>query len=163
MNTPHLHLIVNHLPILFPVVGISVMLCAWIFKADILKRMAYGIFILSALATIAAVTSGEGAEETLEHMAGIDERYMHAHEEKAEIFAVLIYILGAAGLLGIFLNLKKFSFERMYAIGVTLFAVVCMFFAQQTATTGGEIRHSEIRKDQILLPAGNPGELDDDD
>lgn len=108
MNGAHWHLVLNHLPIIIPMVGLLVMVFGLLLKSEILKRAAYSIYVLGALTAIAAFFTGEGAEEVVEKINGIDERFIKSHEEVAEIFAVL-------------------------------------FYAKETGTTGGEIRHTEIR------------------
>lgn len=91
MNQAHYHLVVNHLPIIIPIVGFVVLIGGVAVKLEIVKRTAYFIFILGSLATIAAMATGEGAEEAVEHIEGITEGMMHEHEERAEVFALLSY------------------------------------------------------------------------
>lgn len=150
MNDAHYHLILNHLPIVFPVVGLLVMIGGYIFRSDIVKRTALLIFVFGALVTIPAFLTGEGAEEVVEQIQGIDEDFIELHEEAAEIFAIASYILGAVSLLGFWANYKQRSFAGAVAIIATIAAIVVLFFAQQTGTTGGEIRHTEIRADNVL-------------
>ena len=145
MNDAHIHLVVNHLPIIFPVVGIMVMLIGLIFKSDAVIRTAYFIFVVGAIATIGAMVSGEGAEEIVEKISGISENYIETHEESAEVFAILSYALGVLSLIGFWVNYSKKSFSSTVSIIVLLFALVVMYFGKQTGTTGGEIRHTEIR------------------
>ena len=101
MNGAHWHLVVNHLPIIFPIVGVIVMITGLISKSEAVKRTAFMIFILGALASIAAMTTGEGAEEIVEKINGVTENYIESHEETAETFALLSYILGSISLLGL--------------------------------------------------------------
>jgi len=145
MNGAHWHLVVNHLPIIFPVVGVIVMITGHISKSEAIKRTAFMIFIFSALAAIAAVNTGEGAEEVVEKINGVSENYIKIHEEIAETFAVLSYILGGISLLGLWASFKQKSFSSIISIATLIFALVVLFFAKQTGTTGGEIRHTEIR------------------
>ena len=49
MNGAHWHLVVNHLPIIFPIVGVIVMITGLISKSDAVKRTAFMIFIIGAL------------------------------------------------------------------------------------------------------------------
>lgn len=91
MNGAHWHLVLNHLPIIIPMVGLLVMVFGLLLKSEILKRAAYSIYVLGALTAIAAFFTGEGAEEVVEKINGIDERFIKSHEEVAEIFAVLFY------------------------------------------------------------------------
>jgi uncharacterized membrane protein len=164
MNQAHLHLMVNHLPIIFPIVGIIVMGIGLLSKSEIVKRTAYFIFILSATAAIVAMTSGEGAEEVVEEINGIDENFIKTHEEAAELFALLLYVLGGLSIIGLWASMKQKSFSGIVSVVVTLFAAVVLFFAKQTGTTGGEIRHTEIRTGVIAPGMENQNiEKGDDD
>jgi uncharacterized membrane protein len=163
MNEAHFHLVVNHLPIIFPLVGIIIMLTGQFAKSEAVKRTAYMIFALGALATIAAMTSGEGAEEIVEKIGGISEDYIKTHEESAEVFALLAYILGGVSLLGLWISFKQKVFSGIFSICVLLFAVIIMYFAKQTGTTGGEIRHTEIRSESSMLAPGDVKSVEDDD
>lgn len=145
MNGAHWHLVVNHLPIIFPIVGVIVMITGLISKSEAVKRTAFMIFILGALASIAAMTTGEGAEEIVEKINGVTENYIESHEETAETFALLSYILGSISLLGLWASFKQKTFSNIIAIVTLVFAFVVLFFGKQTGTTGGEIRHTEIR------------------
>ena len=62
MNQAHFHLLVNHLPIIVPIIGVVVLLSGIIFRSEIVKRVAYFVFIIGALATLPSMLSGEGAE-----------------------------------------------------------------------------------------------------
>jgi uncharacterized membrane protein len=149
MNGAHWHLVVNHLPIIFPIVGLMVMITGFISKSDAVKRTAFMIFIFGSLAAIAAMNTGEGAEEVVEKINGVTENYIQSHEETAETFAILAYVLGGISLLGLWASLKQKTFSPLISIGTLIFAFVVLFFAKQTGTTGGEIRHTEIRNHSV--------------
>jgi len=70
MNDAHFHLLVNHFPILMPIIGMLLLLGGMIFKSEAVKRAAYFTFLVGAIATIPSFSSGEGAEEVVEHMGG---------------------------------------------------------------------------------------------
>lgn len=148
MNEAHWHLVVNHLPIIFPLVGVIVMVIGLISKSEAIKRTALMIFIFGALGAIAAMTTGEGAEDVVEKIRGVSENYIETHEETAEIFAILSYILGGISLLGLWASFKEKSFSNILNSITLVFAFVILFFGKETGTTGGEIRHTEIRKQQ---------------
>jgi uncharacterized membrane protein len=164
MNEAHFHLVVNHLPIIFPIVGIIVLITGLISKSEAVKRTAYLIFTIGAFTAIVAMTSGEGAEEVVEKISGISENYMETHEETAKTFAILSYILGGISLLGLWASFKQKTFSNFISIGVLAFALVVLFFAKQTGTTGGEIRHTEIRNGNSVPTLDNDNhEKEDDD
>ena len=145
MNDAHWHLLLNHLPIIFPVIGLLIMFGGFIFKSEIVKRTSYAIFILVAILTVPVFATGEGAEETVENLKGIDEKFIKIHEEVAETFAFLSYILGAISLIGFWANFKKKSFSNIISSLTIIFSLVVLYFAKHAGTTGGEIRHTEIR------------------
>lgn len=164
MNGAHLHLVVNHLPIIFPIVGVILMVTGLISKSESVKRTAFMIFILGSLAAIAAMFTGEGAEEVAEKISGVTENYIKSHEETAEIFAILSYILGGISLFGLWSSFKQKSFSSIFTIGTLIFAFVVLFFAKQTGTTGGEIRHTEIRSGNSFPSyENNKSKKDEDD
>jgi uncharacterized membrane protein len=145
MNGAHYHLVLNHLPIIIPIVGLLVLIGGFIVKSEIVKRTAYCIFILGAITAFAAIATGDGAEDVVKHIDGISKNLIHAHEEKAEVFALLSYVLGLSSIVALWSNWKKKSYANYIALPIIAYCFVILYFAQQTGTTGGEIRHSEIR------------------
>ncbi|MBW7870235.1 MAG: hypothetical protein H3C39_04150 [Flavobacteriia bacterium] len=145
MNELHLHLAVSHLPIVFPIVGVIVMITGLIIKSEAVKRTAYLIFILGALAAFAGIVTGEGAEHGMEEISAAAESFIEHHEDTAKLFLTLSAILGVISIIGVWASYKKKSFSGGWAIGTLIFALVVLFFAKNTGTTGGEIRHTEIR------------------
>ena len=71
MNDTHYHLIVNHLPIVGLLIGILVLIAGLVFNKTEVKLTALGILIFSAITSIAAFYTGEGAEDILENLEGI--------------------------------------------------------------------------------------------
>ena len=163
MNGAHWHLVVNHLPIIFPIVGVIVMITGLISKSEAVKRTAFMIFVFGALAAIAAMNTGEGAEEVVENINGVSENFIESHEEAAETFAILSYILGGISLLGLWASFKQKSFSSRISIATLIFAFVVLFFAKQTGTTGGEIRHTEIRSGNNIPASENKNAEEDQD
>jgi uncharacterized membrane protein len=159
MNGVHWHLVVNHLPIIFPLVGVIVIVTGLISKSEAVKRTAFMIFIIGALSSIAAMSTGEGAEEIVEKISGVTENYIKSHEETAETLALLSYILGGISLLGLWASFKEKTFSGLVAVVTLVFAIVVLFFAKQTGTSGGAIRHTEIRSGDSV-PATEKGDDD---
>lgn len=148
MNGAHFHLVVNHLPIIFPIVGVILMITGFVSKSEAIKRSAFMLFVFTSLATIVAMKSGEGAEEVVEHIQGVDHHFIHEHEEIAELFAKLSLALGVISLVGLWASFKQKSFSTILALIVLIYSFVVIFFAKETGTSGGEIRHTEIRENK---------------
>ncbi len=145
MNQAHFHLVLNHIPIILPGVGLLVMLAGYMLNSEIVKRTAYSIFILGAIITIPALLTGEGAEEVVEKVQGIDKQFIKNHEHVADTFAILCYILGGISLAGLWASWKQKPISKLIGLVTIVFCMVVLIFAKQTGTTGGEIRHTEIR------------------
>ena len=162
MNEAHVHLITNHLPIIIPFIALVVLLIGLFSKSDAVKRTAFFLFILGAIATYPAFESGEEAEEIVEHLAGVNHDLIHDHEEKAELFMVLSYLLGALSVVGLWANWKKKKFAPIVSYITILFSIVVLYVAKETGTTGGEIRHPEIRPTFKKAPESKKEEHDED-
>ncbi len=136
---------VNHLPIMGTVFGIVVLLSGYVLKNPIMKRTALGIFILSYFGILAAHFTGEGAEEIVEEIPGISKKLIHQHEDLAAIFGWSLFAVALLSLVAFYLDFKnKYSSKILYLL-VMASAIVTIWFAKQTATSGGEVRHTEIR------------------
>jgi uncharacterized membrane protein len=162
LNGVHWHLVTNHLPIILPIVGVIVMVTVLVSKSEAVKRTAFLIFILGAFASIAPMTTGEGAEEVVEKISGVSDNYIGSLEEAAETFAILSYVLGGVSLLGLWASFKETTFSNIVTIATLVFAFLVLFFCKQTGTTGGEIRHTEIRSGNTV-PAGENNKAEKDD
>ncbi len=162
-------MVLNHIPIILPAIGFLVMLGGYVLKSEIVKRTAYSIFILGAIITIPAFLTGEGAEEVVEKIQGIDKQFIKNHEHVADTFAVLCYILGAISLIGLWANWKQKPINKIIGLSTVFFSLAVLVFAKQAGTTGGEIRHTEIRGQSVdgnintLMPENAKKEWKDSD
>lgn len=145
MNDAHLHMVVNHFPIIGTILGLGILIGGLIFKNDSIKNTAYCLFIVAALFSFASMNTGEGAEEIAEKLPDVTDQIIHVHEEAAEKLALVLYFLGAISIVGLYLNVKKNAKANLVSFLALTVAAVGVFLAQQTGTTGGEIRHTEIR------------------
>jgi uncharacterized membrane protein len=151
MNDAHLHLIVNHFPIIGSIFGLGILISGIFLKNNSLKNTAYVIFIVAAIFGLFSMNTGEGAEEIVEDFPNIGKNIIHEHEELAEKFVVFLYATGLLSILGLIANIKKHSKAAIVAYAVTGAALISVFFAQQVGTSGGEIRHTEIRPNATAI------------
>ncbi|MBI1837337.1 MAG: hypothetical protein HYR91_08745 [Flavobacteriia bacterium] len=151
MNGAHFHLVVNHLPIIIPMAALIVLIVGFIVKSEAVKRTSYFLFLISAICTIPAFTSGEGAEELAESLPEVTDHLIHEHEEKAESFALFSYALGVLSLISLWASWKKQQFAKWLSYFILLLALVVIIKGREVGTTGGEVRHTEIRKGFVSL------------
>ena len=145
MNDAHLHMVVNHFPIIGTIFGAGILLAGILFKNNTVKNVAYVLFVVAAVFAAVSMATGEGAEEMVEDMPTVGHDIIHEHEEIAEKLALSLYVLGVVSLFGLYANIKKISQAKLAAILTLVISVIAIYFAQLTGTTGGEIRHTEIR------------------
>lgn len=145
MNDAHLHMVVNHFPIIGTILGLGILIAGLVLKNNTIKNTAYCLFVVGAIFSLASMATGEGAEEIVEEMPSIGHQIIHEHEEMAEKFALVMYVLGAISIVGLYMNVKNNAKANIVSFLALTVAAVGVFLAQQTGTTGGEIRHTEIR------------------
>ncbi len=150
MSDIHLHLVLNHFPLIGLAIGTLVLLFGFLLKKGQIKATALGIFIFSAIMTIVVNYTGEGAEHAVEKLPGISEQYLETHEDAAELFLIMMLILGWISLVTLFLAIKKMKLAVYGYILVILLVIATVFAAKDVGTSGGEIRHTEIRPDGTI-------------
>jgi hypothetical protein len=110
------------------------------------------MFIFSGLFAFFAFSTGEGAEEVVEELKRSHD-LMHEHEEAAETFALLSYVLALFSIVAFWFNWKKHPFKDLSMYIVLLISVTVIYFSFPTGQTGGEIMHPEVNN-SFKVPAG---------
>ena len=77
MDATHLHLLLNHFPIIGTLLGVGVMLYGYVTSSDQVKKVALWTWALMALIAIPVYLTGEPAEEAVEGLAGVSESLIH--------------------------------------------------------------------------------------
>ncbi len=145
MNDAHLHMVVNHFPIIGTIFGLGILITGIVMKKNVIKNVAYVLFCISAIFGFASMYTGEGAEEIAENLPSVTDQIIHEHEEMAEKLALVLYVLAGISLVGLFLNFKNHAKASLVSYLAFVIALVAVFLGKQTGTTGGDVRHTEIR------------------
>lgn len=151
MNDAHLHMIVNHFPIIGTILGLLVLIGGIYFRSISIKNTSYFLFIIATVFTVFSMATGEGAEELVEDMPSIGHEIIHNHEELAEKLAIVMYLLGVVSVIGLITNINNHAKAKFFSYAILVIAVVAVFLSVKVGTSGGEIRHTEIRPDAVLL------------
>ena len=145
MNAVHLHLMVNHLPVIgTPLVGL-LLLWGLIRRSREVTRVAVGAALILAALSYPVFLTGEPAEDRVEDSAWLQERMVHDHEERAEVALIAVLLTGLVAGVGLWQS-RRGKPVPMATAGITLagLAVSAGLFGW-TALAGGRIRHEEIR------------------
>ena len=82
-------------------------------------------------------------------MPSVGKQIIHEHEEIAEKFAIIMYATGFFGLLSLFASYKKYRFATLFSYITLALALIAGVLTKSVGTSGGEIRHTEIRSNSI--------------
>jgi uncharacterized membrane protein len=146
MNEAHLHMVVNHFPIIGTILALGILIAGLILKNHTVKNTSYVLFIIAAIFGALSMGTGEGAEELVKNMPNVGWEIIHEHEEIAEKLALLLYVLGLLSIIALYLNFKKNIKEKLVSFFILGIGVISLFLVQKVGTSGGEIRHTEIRE-----------------
>lgn len=155
MNDAHLHMIFNHFPIIGSIFGFCILLAGIVLKNKSIQQTAFVLLIISAVFGLLTMRTGEGAEEIAENL-GASHDIIHEHEEIAEKFIILLYLTGAVSLIALIASIKNHSKAKTLAFITMLLALGSSILSKPVGTSGGEIRHSEIREGFTASEKNNP-------
>ena len=161
MNDAHLHMVVNHFPIIGTIFGLGILVTGMILKNNSVKNTAYILFAVAAIFAAFSMGTGEGGEELVEDMPNIGHQIIHEHEEIAEKFAVILYVTGFFGLVSLFTSYKKYRFATLFSFITLALAIVAGVLTKSVGTSGGEIRHTEIRTNIISTTGAEQNTVDE--
>lgn len=144
MSIVHLHLLLNHVPVVGTLFALLLFAAAVLLPRAVSIRFALGFSAALALVAVAVYFTGGAAEEAVEKLAGVTERAIEQHEEAAELSTIAISIFGTLSLAALVIY-RKGQVPRW--VGAAGFAgtVVLSALMGWTANLGGQIRHTEIR------------------
>ena len=144
MSLTHLHLLLNHFPVIGTIIGIALLGFAVARRNSDLTKTTLGLFAALGVITVIVYFTGEPAEEAIERLPGFSEAITERHEEFALIATIVLASFGALALSALAVFRGK-SIPR----SVTLFSLVLALASGAvmgyTAMLGGQVRHTEIR------------------
>jgi uncharacterized membrane protein len=152
MSTVHLHLLLNHVPVIGMIIGICLLAWALFRKDQGLARATLGLFAILAVVALATFLTGEPAEEAVEGLAGVTEGSIERHEEAVLLATIALGVLGTLSL-GALVWLRRRPLTRRVMALLLVVALVPAAAMAWTANLGGQIRHSELRAG---TPAADP-------
>jgi hypothetical protein len=144
MNTAHLHLLINHLPIIGSMIGCLVLAYAIWSKSFHTKIASYVILIISSVGAVITYLTGEEAEEVIEKVQGISKNLIDQHEDFSLVALIALIITGVFSLFGLFATIRKIHLSGTIANITLIISIISFGIIARAGYTGGQIRHSEI-------------------
>lgn len=145
MNSTYLHLVLAHFPIIGIIIGVVILSYGLFYKKNILIKTSFVIFVACALMAIPVFLTGDGAANVVKNLPGVSEKLIKIHEELAEKVIWFIEVLGVFSLIGLFLAFKADKRFKTVCVIILIFSLTTSVLIIKVGSTGGQIRHSEIR------------------
>lgn len=143
MNGAHLHLALNHAPVIGSVVVSAIFVVALVRRSREIAWLGYWGQIAVGAAAIVVYLSGNAAERVVSELPGVD-RALIGHHQVIAVVAMIVAVLAAlAAAIPLTLDL---SANRAVLIGFLVLSLLVDSAFAVTANAGGIIRHPEIAR-----------------
>jgi uncharacterized membrane protein len=143
MSPHHLHLIVNHLPVVGAIWLLIVLLIAVWRPSAPLIRLGLGLSVLLAITAGIAFWTGEPAEEAVEDLAGVSHSAIESHEEIARVALIAAVVTGLVGAAGLWVSRRRA--RRGAAVAALACVAVTVVLLGIAANRGGLIVRPDLR------------------
>jgi formate hydrogenlyase subunit 3/multisubunit Na+/H+ antiporter MnhD subunit len=157
----------NHLPIVGFVLMVPVLVLAIVLRRADYKRAALLGVAAVGILTLPAFWTGEPAEEGIEHLPGVSESLIEAHEEAAELALILALVTAGIAAASWIATRKSDELLKFAMPVVTIAALGTTGVMAWVGHEGGKIRHPEINgaltAEASALPDANGQSARDED
>lgn len=147
MNLAHIHLMLNHFPVVGITFGFLLLIVSLLKKSKELQEISLWGLVIVSLIAIPVYLTGEPSEEIVEDLAGVSKSIIEQHEEMALISLIAVILSGVAAAAGLFFFRRSTNIPGWLITITLIFSVIAGGLIGKTANLGGQIRHPEIRKD----------------
>ena len=165
MNSTHVHLLLNHFPIIGIMIG-TVLLFYGVWKKNTsIQRISLATIVVMALIAIPVFLTGEPAEESVENLPGVVKATIEEHEEASEIAFWSMMLAGAISLMSVVLQMLQNKMAKTSVMLALLVSTVTSVLMARAGYLGGQIRHTEVQGNAVANSASelNPNQEQDDD
>lgn len=147
MNGAQIHLLLNHLPVLVPLIGTLLLAIGLIAKPTALRETGAWLLSFGALSVIPVYLTGDRAESVIKNYPDVSRLLISDHRNAALLSLSLLLAVGALSLVFIFGSRTRKRFASNHWAWSVLFilTLISFGFMARTAHLGGLIRHEEIR------------------
>ena len=144
MNSVHIHLMLNHVPLFGSVVTLLLLALGIWRQSDELKRVAFAMIVLTSLLTLPVYFTGEPAENAVRRLPTVTQAAMEVHEDAAKIAFAGMLVTGAVALVGLVLFQRRKPVPSWLTTMSLVASLVTALLMARAANLGGKIRHSEL-------------------
>jgi len=145
MNAPHVHLILNHLPVVVTPIGLVILLLGLLRRNAEFVKVGLGVVLAAALLTVPTYLTGEPAADVVGNLEGVPSELIERHEDVAGQAFAVVGLAGIAALAVLVLQWRRKAVPQALMLATVALALAASVWMGVTANLGGQIRHSEIR------------------
>jgi uncharacterized membrane protein len=154
MSTIHIHLLLNHIPVVGSLLVVVLFAAAFFLKETVSTKFALAFTAAIAAVAVVVYFTGGAAEDAVKELAGVTESAISRHEEAAEVTTIAIGILGVLSALALFMVRSRRA-PRWLALAGLVGGIAVSGLMAWTANLGGQIRHTEIQGTTTNQTAGD--------
>ncbi len=145
MTAAHLHLALNHIPVLGTLLGTVLLAYGLWQRQETIQDVGLGLLVVVGAVAVAVYWTGEPAEEIVDGVAGVSHDAIEAHEAWGW-YAVLASIgTGVASLGALLYGWSQRTLARWTAPFVLVLSLLTTGVMAYTANLGGKVHHPELR------------------
>lgn len=145
MDLAHLHLLLNHFPVIGTIIGGGLFLVALIARSDHLKLASLAVLLGISLIAIPTYMSGNGAQDAIKSLPGVSKTLIEDHEGAAFVALGFMEFLGAFAWLGLWQYRRLGRIPNWNLSVILVLTLVSFGLMARASNLGGDIRHAEIR------------------
>jgi hypothetical protein len=161
MNAVQSHLMLNHIPVLAPLLAALLVAAGLAFRSQPILRVALALLVFAALMAVPVYLTGEPVEEVTKALPGVTEAQIDLHEDTALVSLILLGALGLAAAAALSVYRRR---PVPGDVGVAILIATFMVAGQVawTAHLGGQIRHTELQgaSTAVTTPTDHEGDGD---
>ena len=146
MNAAHLHLVFTHLPIVGLGFAILLNLVAIVRKSEELQKLSLWCYLVLGVFALLAYITGDDAGKIMETYPGITKDIIEPHENVALFFFIGLMITSVLSIIGLYITITREKLLRRFSLLLLISALLLSILAVKTGSTGGTIRHTEIKQ-----------------
>lgn len=157
MSAAHLHLALNHIPVLGTLFGILLLAYGHWRDQLSLQKATLGFLVGIGAVAVAVYLTGEPAEEVVEGVAGVSHEALELHEEWGWYAVLASSVTGVAALGALLYGWIRQSLPRWTVRAVFVLALLTGGIMVYTANLGGKVHHPELRSDATVVQSPDAG------
>jgi len=141
----HIHLLVNHFPIIGAIFITVMFVIALLFKNVFLQKVSLWFLVGTALSTAVTYASGDGTKAAVQGLPQASDTMIAAHEQAARYGLIVMFVAGVLALGGIVLYSKRPVLPFYFRLSVLMILLISVVVLTYVGFLGGQIMHTEIR------------------